>query len=37
MDKIHYLMFGSFFCGVGLVLVTTGIWLKYNNTYLKKN
>ena len=33
MNKIHYLMLGSFFGGVGFVLITIGTWLKYNKTH----
>ena len=33
MNKIHYLMLGSFFCGVGFGLITIGTWLKYNKTH----
>jgi hypothetical protein len=27
MNKTHYLMLGSFFCGMGFGLITIGIWL----------
>ena len=33
MNKIHCLMLGSFFGGVGFGLITIGIWLKYNKTH----
>ena len=36
MNKTHYLMLGSFFCGMGFGLITIGFWLKYNKSITQK-